>query len=279
MVYTNESEEEIKNYDDFIFIKMKVDLEQTEKEEIPKESNKILNNYSYEEALKYDKRSIFRIFYIFLLSKDIVIHFFLLKSPFDSISVLAVILIFITSNDLFFNIVVYTNKNISKRFKTKEDIVPFTLNNNMPYVFCSLFIVYVIIILVRLLFNLSNNIREIFQKEEEKIKKDKSYKVSNERKTEILNEIQLILKLQNKKNFAFFICDFIILLIYWYYVTAFCHVFSNTQTTWVFDTFFSIVFRFAITCLLCFIFSILYKLSLRNKSEKLYKIMMFIYDL
>ena len=273
-----------KNYDDFNFIT--IDISQMESKEnnnennneSRKESKKILNNYCYEEAIELDKRSFCQIFYIFLLSKDIVFHSILLGSPFDSLSVLGSFLIFTIANDLFFNCILYTNENISKRFKTKMSIFPFTFKYNMGYIFISVIIVYVILFFICSLLNLSTKIVEVFKEEEKKIRSDKNYVVKEERKAEIEQEIKKILETQSKKNIAFFVIEILFMLIYWYYVTAFCHVFTNTQTTLILDTFFSIVFRFIINCLLCCIFAILYKYSIAKKSEKVYKIILFIYN-
>lgn len=268
-----------KNYDDFNFIT--IDVSQTEykkNNKNRKESKKILNNYSYEEAIELDKRSFCQILYIFLLSKDIVFHTFLLGSPFDSLSVLATNLIFTVGNDLFFNCILYTNVSISKRFKTKMSIFPFTFKYNMGYIISATIIVYIIIFFIGSMLNLSTKIGEVFKKEENKIRSDKKYVVKEERKVEIEQEIKKILETQSKKNIAFFIIEIFFMLIYWYYVTAFCHVFTNTQTTLILDTFFSIVFRFVIDCLLCFVLSIVYKYAVTNKSETVYKCIMFIYN-
>ena len=268
-----------KNYDDFNFITIYVSQTENKKNnENRKESKKTLNNYSYEEAIKLDKRSFCQIIYIFLISKDIVFHTFLLGSPFESISVLATNLIFTVSNDLFFNCILYTNVSISKRFKTKMSIFSFTFKYNMGYIISATIIVYVIIFFIGSMLNLSTKIVEMFKKEEKRIKNDKNYVVKEERKDEIEQEIKKILETQSKKNIAFFIIEILFMLIYWYYVTAFCHVFTNTQTTLILDTFFSIVFRFVINCLLCIVLSIVYKYAVTNKSETVYEIIMFIYN-
>ena len=127
--------------------------------------------------------------------------------------------------------------------------------------------------------NIADKIPEIFHKEEEKLKNDKNYKVSEERKKEILKTIEEILKKQNKKNYGFFIFELILMLMYWYYITAFCHVFSNSQDSWVFNTVFSILLRFIVNCLVSFLFSIFYKISIEKKSKGLYKCSMFIYNI
>ena len=148
----------------------------------------------------------------------------------------------------------------------------------MGYIIGSMIIVYVILFFIGILLNLSTKIIEVFKKEEKKIRSDKNYIVKDERKAEIEQEIKKILETQRKKSIAFFVIEIIVMLIYWYYVTAFCHVFTNTQTTLILDTFFSIVLRFIFGCSLCCVFSILYKYAVSHKSEKLYKFVMFIYN-
>ena len=274
-----DGESKPKNYDDFNFITIDVSqIESKKNNEKRKESKKILNNYNYEEAIELDKRSFCQIFYIFLLSKDVVFHTILLGSPFESLSILASLLFFTVANDLFFNCLLYTNESISKRFKTKMSIFPFTFKYNMGYIIDSMIIVYVILFFIGNLLNLSTKIIEVFKKEEKKIRSDKNYIVKDERKAEIEQEIKKILETQSKKNIAFFVIEILFMLIYWYYVTAFCHVFTNTQTTLILDTFFSIVLRFIFGCSLCCVFAILYKYAVSNKSEYLYKFIMFIYN-
>ena len=139
--------------------------------------------------------------------------------------------------------------------------------------------VYVIILILYLLTNTTKKIRDIFQKEEEKLKKDKNYTVSEGRKKEILKELEQIFDSQNKKNYAFFISEIILMLFFWYYITAFCHVYSNSQVSWVLNTLLTIIFRFLIDSLTCFLFSILYKLAVGNKSQGLYNAVLFIYNI
>ena len=273
--YLNNDEEQ--NYDDFDFLS--IHLDRTIKNEPKKESNKILNNYTYEEAIEYDKRSLFRLTYIFLLSKNILLRIALLKSPFDSISVFGCGLIFIFSNDLFYNILFYNDEIVSKRFLTEENFFTFTFSTNLPNVFSSLFVVYAIVIIIYLIINNTKKLREIFIKEEEKLKKDANYTVSEERKKEILKELEDNLNTQNKKNYAFFIIEIIIMLIYWYYITAFCHVYSNSQVSWVMNTLFTIIFRYTLEFLLCFLFALIYQVSLSQKSQGLYNATLFIYNL
>ena len=275
--YLYNGDEEEENYEDFDFLHIKITP--NAKQEPRKESNKILNNYTYEEAIELDKRGLCRIFYIYLLSKNIIFKTFLLKSPFDTISLLGCALIFIFSNDLFFNCLLYSDKIVSKRYHYEENVLAFTFSTNLPNVFGSLFIVYVYVIIIYLLTNMNQKIRTIFQQEEEKLKKDKKYVVTEERKKQIMDEVDKILNSQNTKNYAFFAIEIIFMLLYWYYITAFCHVYSNSQVSWVLNVVFTIVFRFIIDCLICLLFSIIYTVAVGQKSEGLYNAALFIYNI
>ena len=60
---------------------IKININENIIKNFPKDSNQTLHNYTFDEAIKYDRRNIFRIFYIYLLSKQIIFHTFFQKSP------------------------------------------------------------------------------------------------------------------------------------------------------------------------------------------------------
>ena len=129
--------------------------------------------------------------------------------------------------------------------------------------------------------NLSNstyNIREIFKKEEMKLKHNKKYVVTDERKNEIVNEIQKILKKHKIKVIILLVIEFLIVLFFWYYVTAFCHVFSSTQTSWLLDSFLSMVSRFCVVLVFSLGFAKLYRISVESHTKCIYKFVLFFYS-
>ena len=81
----------------------------------PQDSFQTLYNYSFEEAIEYDRRSIFKIFYIYLLSKQIIFHTFFQKNPLEIFYLRISLLIFMLSSDLALNSLFYLNDNISKK--------------------------------------------------------------------------------------------------------------------------------------------------------------------
>ena len=244
----------------------------------PKESNKILNNYTYEEAIEYDRRPFIKILYIFLLSKQTIFHTFIDKSPMELISIKICIFIFVIATCLTFNAFFYFNSHISEKYNYTKGLFFFTFTHNMTIILLACLVTFIFTVSIRQLSNSNYKIREIFKKEEDKLKSDNTYIVTQERKEEILKEIDEILNKLKKKYLALFLIEFIVMLFYWYYATGFGHVYTNTQTSWIFNSFISIIMSFIFDCFLCVVFSELYKISIDNKIKGLYKFVMFIYN-
>ena len=68
------------------------------------------------------------------------------------------------------------------------------------------------------------------------------------------------------------------MLFFWYYVTAFCHVYHATQLSWLFDSCLSILSRGIIELLICLGLAKLYTIAISSGIHCLYKIVMFFYD-
>ena len=270
-------EEKDKNLFDFHLININLNNKKI-KEYTPKNSIQILNNYTYEEAIKYDMRSICLIFYIFLLSKQAAFHAFLFKSPLESFPLRLILLIFIISSDLALNAFFYLDDKISKKFELAQNLFLFTFSNNITIILLSTFIGFIFLTLFTNLSNSTNKIRDIFRNEEEKMIKNKKYIVNDKRKKEIYKEIKNILKKHKIKVIILIIIEFSLFLFFWYYVTAFCHVYSSTQLSWLLDSFLSILSRLIIECLFCLLFAKLYRMAVEANTHCLYKIVLFFYS-
>ena len=272
-----EKEQIIKNgNNNFNFNLININLKNI-KDFTPRNSNMILNNYTYEEAIKYDMRSVCAIFYIFLLSKQAIFHAFLYKSPLELYQLRVCLLLFIISSDLALNAIFYLDDKISKKYKYVQNLFLFTFNNNLTIILLSTLIGFIFMTLFTNLSNSINNIRDIFRKEEEKIKKNKHYIISEKRKKEIFNEIELILKKYKLKVIILITLEILLILFFWYYVTAFCHVYSRTQLSWILDSSLSILSRLVIELLLSLGFAKLYRIAIEANIKCLYNIVLFFY--
>ena len=241
-------------------------------------SNHVLNIYTFEEAIKYDMRSLFRIYYIYLLAKQSIFHAFLFKSPLELFPLRFCLLIFIISSDLALNALFYFDDKISEKYRYTKGLLLFAFSNNITVILLSTAIGFILLTLFTKLSNSTNEIRRVFKEEEKKLKKDKKYKVTEDRKKEILKEIELILKRYKIKVIVFIVIELILILFFWYYVTAFCHVYSSTQKSWLWDSFLSMLSRLIIDLLFCLGFAKLYRIGVESNINCIYKISIFFYS-
>ena len=244
----------------------------------PQESNQSLHNYTFDEAIKYDKRNILRVAYIYLLSKQIIFKTIFQRSPLELFPIRFILFIFMFSCDLALNALFYFNDNISQKYHYAKSIFLFAFTNNITIIIYSTLLSYFLITLLSKLSNSSSAIRNVFESVEKKIKFKPNYKINEKMKKNVNTKIEKILRCFKCKIIFLFIIITILILAFGYFVTAFCHVFSSTQTSWLLDTFLSILSRLIIELFFAFFFGKLYQISVRSNFKTLYKIVMFFYD-
>ena len=245
----------------------------------PPESKYILTNYNYNEAVKYDDRSFWRILLICLYYKVSILHTFFFKSDLEMKSLR--ISLFIFSYALFFslNALFYGNSKISDRYHYKGDsLYLFSIINNMTISLSSTFVSLGLIISMRMLINSNKKFENLFREKERKLKETKSIITRDEQK-EIVTEVIRILHKLNIKIRIFIIIEFILMLFFTYYISAFCAVFKETQSSWFSDSIITFVITNIIEILISFIIALLYMAALQYQIKILYKISMFIYNL
>ena len=119
-------------------------------------------------------------------------------------------------------------------------------------------------------------IENIFRKEEDKMRKDEKYIVSEETKIEINNKLKTTYKRLKIKIFIFFIIEILIFLFYKYFMIAFGEVYRNTQLDVFKDSIISYILSFPTSMIISLILCIFYKVSLKYKIKYLYKIILFL---
>ena len=246
----------------------------------PPESNSILDNYEYEAALKYDERNFLRIFYICVLCKENIINLFFFKNPLNLKIIQISFFMFVFSSDLAFNIIFYSNKTISEKYHYEgESIIYFSLVNNIVESLCSALFSLLIADLFQYLVDSRGKYEDVFRKEEKKMRENRKYKVSKKTKIEILKKINVITKKLKYKIIIYFIIEFFLMLLFYYFVTAFCEVYKKTQISWLMDFLSSCIISFFTQIIFSLVLAIFYIISIRYKLKYLYKIVIFIYNL
>ena len=245
----------------------------------PIQSNYVLTNYDYNEAINYDKRSFCRIFYIFFISKENNFNIIIFKSPLESRPLRICIFIFNYSCDIALNALFYLSDNISDSYHyTGENKLLYSLMNNLTISFFSAIFSYILLFFFNSLIQSNNNIEYIFRKQEKLLKSDRNYRVNEQTKREIINNIYKIVKYLKVKIKIYLIMELLFTLFFLYYVTAFCQVYQSTQISWLLDCLLSYVISLFFVSFFSFICSLLYKISIKCKKEVIYKIITYIYS-
>ena len=128
------------------------------------------------------------------------------------------------SSDLALNALFYMNDNISKKYHYASNLFLFMFNSNINIIIYSSFLSFFLLTLITKLTNSANAIRNVFRKQEQKMKKNKKYEINSKVKKNIFKEIQNILKNFKIKIFFLFFIEMILILFFWYFLVAFCQV-------------------------------------------------------
>ena len=184
---------------------------------IIKYNNYELNNLSYNEALKIDKRTYIEYYLSLLKTKHIFFFSFCPLNDYNSriikiILFLFSFIIYLVVNALFFN--------DSTMHKIYLDEGSFNIGYQIPQIIYSSLISSLLNIILRVLALTEKNILELKVKKIESIRK----------------RAKNLIKYLFYKFILFFIVSFIFLLFFWYYISAFCAVYENTQIHLIKDT-------------------------------------------
>jgi len=170
-----------------------------------------LNYLNYQNAIKYDKRTYIQYYCSLLKQKQLILFAFISNSDYNIFTIKLSLFIFSLSLSFTITALFLDNNTIHEIYKTK---------GNLDYIYYLLHIIYSTIIssaitLLLKLLALSNN----------SILNLKKIKNSNKAKKESLN----VIKQLNIRFNLYFIISFLFLAFFWYFISAFCAVYNNSQ--------------------------------------------------
>ena len=218
-----------------------------------------LNLFSYEEAIKLDKRSFFDSYKFLIKTKHPIIFHFCLFNDYNSIIIKVCLFFLSVAIYYFINTLFFDESTIHKIYKEKGEYNFIFL---IPHISFSFIISHTLSLIFKFIF-LSE--RNLF-----KIKEVKNIKTIN-------NVIEKEKRNIVIKYICFFVLSLIFLFFFWYYLSSFGAVFQNTQTYIIENTLISFCFALVYP----FIFNILpviiriYSLSHKNR-KFMYKISKFL---
>ena len=272
--YENVSEKDKKDKEEHL---IKINSE-NDIEYIPSNSNYYLDNYNYDEAIRYETRSYLRILFIFLMKTEKILYTFVYEQPLELKYLRISIFLFYISTIIFLNAFFYLSNNISDKYHYKgSNLFLFSLTNNMAICVVSAVLALIIIYFFQILIQSTNQIKRLFKDEEELMKKNKKYKVHSVKK-EIKNKIEDILKYLKIKIIIFFATEIIIMLFFLYYITGFCQVYKSTQISWIYDIIISFLFSFLVSLVVSLVFSFIYYIAYKKRIKVLYNITILVYN-
>ena len=196
-----------------------------------------LNSLKYNDAIIYDKRTYLQYYCSLIRQKHMILFTFISKNDYNLL--LNKLSLFIFSFSLYFtmNTLFFDNNTIHKIYETRGQL---KFIYNILHIIYSMMISSFITIILKLLALSNNNILHLRKIKQKNI--NKAIKESN----------QIIKELNIKFNIYYFI-GFILLTFFWYFISAFCAVYNNSQIILFENTFssyaLSLIYPFAINLL------------------------------
>ena len=213
-----------------------------------------INNLSYENAIKLDKRNYFSIYKYYIINSEIVLNLILVPNYLELFCLKIIFLMYIIGSEGLFNALLYEDKYINNIYDNNGKYI---FIYNFPKSIFSTIITYIIDIFLFHLITSKYKLQEIL--ENQNIKNYQS-------------EFESIIKCLKKKIFVFFIIDFIITGFAWYYCSIFCALYQNTSKYWLISLVISLGIHLILPFILCFIPTTLRYCALKKKKQKLYNL-------
>jgi hypothetical protein len=149
----------------------------------PCKSNQILNNFDFKEAIEYEDRKFFRIFYIYLIKKEKLLNIIFLKPPLELLPLRAILFLFNYSCSIFLNSFFYLSDKISFKYRYHGKYkMLLVLINNLTVSLSSTMVSLILIVFFKFLTHSSHQINKLFLDEEKILRNDKKYKVKKKKK-------------------------------------------------------------------------------------------------
>ena len=223
-----------------------------------------INNLKYKDALKFDKRTWTQIYCSMIKKKHLILFAFFTPNDFNLIYFKFSKIVFLLATNFALNILFFFDESIHKIYINSGF---FNLVQQLPQIIYSSLILIFFEFIIEFLTLSEGDIHEI----KSFIKKQKS---------DYLEEIDKILNCFKIKFICFFVFSFTMLVFFWYFISAFCSVYENTQIIFIGDSFSSFTVNLMNSCIKYIVFTTCRVISLRcNKGyficEILYKLGVF----
>ena len=213
-----------------------------------------LNNSSYEIAEKKDHRNVTQYYWSLLKSKQLFIFTFYTSN--DSIlrsTKIALFILFFTFYLLY--TALFFNNSIIRAIYNYKGNTDVTIH--IPNIILSSICCLISSLIVRFVFLSERDISNIIH-ENDPERRD--------------NQIQRLNKITKIKLLILYIISLALIMLFWYYVSAFCAIFKNSQGYYFINVLVSFIICNLWPCIICLIPAILRRISLEKKNQSMYYI-------
>ena len=212
-----------------------------------------LNSLDYQEALKHDKRTYFQYYIALLNINHLLIFSFFGKNDYNSRIIKMFLFFFFFIVNLTVNAIFFNDSTMHKIYIDEGN---YNFIYQIPQIIYSSIISIIINVLIKFLSLSQGKIVEIKNVKDKKGLDDKYKK--------LISTLKI-------KFAIFFILTFILLLIFWFYISCFCGIYVNTQTHLFKDTFISFVTSLIYPLGIYLLPGLIRIVSLKRKKSYLYK--------
>ena len=216
---------------------------------------------TYGQALKYDKRTFFRIYFSVLFSKVELVANFIFPEHYNVYSITIPFYILCLLFDFTINALLYTDDIVSQKYVNGGKLSYFTsiMLSGISNLITFLFMKY-----------LGKLIRYSFAFELMKEEKNEQY---------YLNGINRLLKIVGRRLILYFIIEIILTFLCCYYLYIFCVIYQKSQVSLIINYIIGLFLSLAISLLISFISTLLRIIALKCKRKNLYYSSRFLFEL
>ena len=177
-----------------------------------------LNNLEFVEACEYDKRSFCTTYCSVLMREHLVLLTFFSCKDYNLFYVKFEKFLVLFCTDMTMNGLFFIHESMHKKYTNGED---FTFVQKLPQLLFTLIVAHILEVILCFLSFTDTHVYEIKNLPNDKNKGEK-----------ILNILDCI----KRKLVGFFTFTFLLFLFYWYFISAFCAVYQNTQKIFLRDS-------------------------------------------
>ena len=199
-----------------------------------------LNNLDYPDACKSDKRTFLRTYWSVLKREHSVLLTFVARNDYNLFYVKIEKFLILFCVDMTMNGLFFVHETMHRKYTENQD---FTFVQKIPQLLFTLLVAHALEVILCFMGMTDTHFYQI-----------KSLPLKEKKNGEKVMDIVSCIK---KKLVSFFVFTFILFLFFWYFISAFCAVYQNTQGIYVRDSMISFAISmidpfiiYAFTCLL-----------------------------